>query len=183
MREEQATECYRQMFSAYGQQPTPERIALYVETVGDFAGPVLLEALRDAMREAGEYPPGPGTVRRHALAVAKLRPGDPVEHPPGDPFPRLGPGAAPLGELFSGLERRVERNYQRVIARAREIVRERRLPASLDARLWSLGEAERELNFADTPCRCFPPCGPEFRVSLANQRRLAGIRCGAIAGG
>ena len=169
------------MFSAYGQQPTPERIALYVETVGDFAAPVLLEALRDAMREAGEYPPGPGTVRRHALAVAKLRPGDPVELPAGDHFPRLGPGKAPLGALFDGLEGRVERNYRRVIERAREIVRERKLPASLDARLWSLGEAERELKFVESPCRCEPRrCGPEFWVSLANQRRLAGIRCGAL---
>lgn len=168
------------MFDAYGQTPTPSRIDSYLEVVGGLPLDALAEGMRDAMREAGEYPPGPGTVRRHALAVGRMRPGDPVETPRDTSAPRIGPGDAPLGALFDGFERRVERSYRRVIERAREIVRERRLPVNLDSRLWSLGEAEAELNFIESPCRCDPRCGPSFWLSLAAQRRAAGIRCGAI---
>lgn len=168
------------MFDAYGQTPTPSRVDAYLEVVGGVPLEALEPAIRDAMREAGDYPPGPGTIRRHALATAQMRPGDPEPHHAGDTFPRIGPGDAPIGALFSGLERRVERNYQRVIARAREIVRERRLPASLDARIWSLGEAERELGWIDTPCACWPRCGPELDRRLEVQRHAAGVRCGAV---
>jgi hypothetical protein len=172
------------MFAVYGQQATAERIALYADTVGEhFAVPVLLDGIRDAMREAGDFPPGPGTVRRCVLAAAKMRPGDPVQLPePRDNTPRLGPGAQPTGALFSRMERRVERSYQRVIERAKEIVAERKLPITLDSRLWSLGEAERELNFIESsPCRCSTPCSrKQLDVSLERVRHAAGVRCGAI---
>lgn len=172
------------MFDSYGQVPTPSRLDTYADVLGNMPLGALAEGIRDAMREVGDYPPGPGTIRRHALAVAKMRPGDPVELPaPVDNFPRLGPGTAPVGALFSGLERRVERSYQRVMARAREIASERSLPWTLDVRLWALGEAEADLNFVESsPCRCATPCSKgELERSLTEQRRLAGLRCGAIA--
>lgn len=155
--ESQTTALLRQMFVTYGQQATPERIAMYHETIGPNASPSHLEeAIRDAMRESSDYPPGPGTIRRHLLAVARLRPGDPIEMP-REVGPRIGAGAAPVGALFSGLERRVERSYQPVIARSREVRAERGLPDTLDARLYSLGVAERDVSFVDHPhaaCQC-----------------------------
>lgn len=169
------------MFDSYGQVATPSRIDSYLDVIGNVPLDALEGGLRDAMREVGDYPPGPGTVRRHALAVGRLRPGDPVELPPEIEHPRIGPGDAPIGALFSGLERRVERSYQRVIARAREIAAERRLPWTLDVRIWALGEAERDLHFVESsPCRCVTPCDKRsLERSLAEQRRLAGLRSGA----
>lgn len=165
------------MFSAYGQAATPERIAIYAETIGDAAPHHLAEALRDAMREVGDYPPGPGTIRRHILAIRRERPGDPMPIAPPPDAPRIGPGTAPAGALFSGLEGRVERSYQRVIERARAIRAELALPDTLDARLYSLGAAEAELHYVEPrgSCRCFPRCGEDF------ERRLSAARLEAAA--
>jgi len=150
MDEAQTIETFRQMFASYGLTATPERCALYAETVGEFTAEQLRAGIRDAMREVREFPPGPGTVRRCVLAVARMRPGDPVEMPL-DLGPRLGPGASPAAALVSGLERRVCHTYAEVVARAAVIRAARRLPDTLDARLWSLGEAEVELGYVDTP--------------------------------
>lgn len=168
-----------QMFDSYGQTPTGSRIASYIEVVGHLPIEALREGIRDAQREVGDYPPGPGTIRRHTLAVARMRPGDPSPlFAAPNTTPRLGSGS--VGDVMAGLEGRVERNYRRVIERAKEIQRERRLPASLDSRLWSLGEAERELDFREAACACQPRCRADFWASLEEQRRQAGVRCGAI---
>jgi hypothetical protein len=166
------------MFASYGQSPTPERVALYAETVGNLPMSAVETGIRDAMREVGEFPPGPGTVRRCALAAARMRPGDPVELPREGGF-RLGAGAQPVGALLSGLERRVAPNYRNVIDRARELRHEHHLPPTLDARLWSLGEAERELGYREPPhsCNCYPTrCGRQLEASLERVRAEAGER-------
>lgn len=166
------------MFDAYQQSATPSRIDTYLDVIGDLPVRVIEEAIREAMRTADGFPPGPGTIRRQALAIAGMRPGDPVEMP-RDVGPRIGPGAAPAGSLLSGIEARVERNYARVIARSREIRSERKLPDSLDARLYSLGVAESELHYADSPyaCRCAPRCDMgALDRSLAEQRENAEAR-------
>jgi hypothetical protein len=160
------------MFDAYGQVATPSRIDAYLEVVGGVPVAALREGMRDAMREAQDFPPGPGTVRRCSLAIAGMRPGDPMETPRELGF-RLGAGAQPMGALMSGLEARIERNYAKVIQRAKELRDERKLPATIGSRLWSLGEAERELGFREGPyaCQCWPNrCGPEHEIGLAKQR-------------
>lgn len=137
------------MFDSFGIEPTPSRIDMYLDTIGEHVPSEAFRlGLRDAMREAGDFPPGPGTVRRHCLANAGMRPGDPLETP-RENGPRVGAGAQPVGQLLSGIESRVSRNYARVVARAREIRTERALPDTLDARLYSLGVAESELHFID----------------------------------
>jgi hypothetical protein len=75
----------------------------------------------------------------------------------------------------------VSRDYATVITRARELRSGRKLPDTLDARLWSLGEAEREVGYREAPyaCQCVDhlgrrkPCGPGFEASLALIRREA----------
>lgn len=169
----QALELLRQMFVTYGQEPKPERVAMYVETLGPCSASHLGEAIRDAMRETpGNFAPGPGTVMQHLRAIRRTRAGDPqLPETPRDTGPRLGAGD-PTPALFSGIEARVERNYANVIRRAAEIRAQHALPETLDARLWSLGKAEIELGWRDQPyaCRCNPPCGTRLDRDLKQQR-------------
>lgn len=174
------------MFDAYGQVPSPSRIDIYLEVVGNLPIASFTEGIRDAMRESTDFPPGPGTVRRCVLASANMRPGDPpLPELPHEAGPRIGAGDS-LPALVSGLERRVERNYANVIRRAAEIRVERKLSDTLDARLWSLGQAESETGYREGQydCRCVDrqgrcrKCGPNFEASIAQQRANAGRRLG-----
>jgi hypothetical protein len=170
------------MFDAYGQVATPSRIDAYLEVVGNVPMPALREGVRDAMRESKDFPPGPGTIRRCALASAGMRPGDPMEMP-RDAGPRIGAGD-PVPALISGIERRVARDYATVFQRASQIRTELKLPDTLDARLWSLGRAEVDTDYHEPPyaCQCVDgngnrkPCGPAFAASLDRTRREAGER-------
>ena len=69
------------MFDAYGQAPSPSRIDVYLDVIGNYQGEPLREGIRDAMREAGDFPPGPGTVRRCAIAAFRTARPDPVPSP------------------------------------------------------------------------------------------------------
>lgn len=171
---EQRSELIRQMFLTYGVEPTTTRVALYVDLLDESTDTQLADAIRDAMRETPtEYPPGPGTVLRHLRAVMRSRPGDPPS--PADTSKRLGSGKPlPLLPLFDGLAKRVEHNYSRVVKRAREIREERKLPATMAAQLWSLGEAEHELNYID------PVRNDALERSLAAHRIEAGKKIGVL---
>lgn len=59
------------MFDSYGQVASPSRIDSYMEVIGDhFSTDALRVGIADAMREAADFPPGPGTVYRAVRAVA-----------------------------------------------------------------------------------------------------------------
>lgn len=90
------------MFDAYGQSPTPSRLETYCDVIGEhLPTSAVLVGIRDAMREAGDYPPGPGSVRKAALAAARLRAGDPP--PPIDLPQEAGrrDGWRPLAALLT----------------------------------------------------------------------------------
>lgn len=53
------------MFDSYGQVASPSRIDSYLEVIGDhFSIEMLRAGIVDAMRDAADFPPGPGTVFR-----------------------------------------------------------------------------------------------------------------------
>jgi len=71
------------MFDAYGQTANPSRIDSYLDVIGEFPLWALQHGIREAMREAGDFPPGPGTVRRcckvEARAIHPTEPYSPRE--------------------------------------------------------------------------------------------------------
>jgi hypothetical protein len=61
------------MFDSYGQVASPSRIDSYLEVIGDhFSIEILRAGIVDAMRDAADFPPGPGNVFR-ACRAAVLR--------------------------------------------------------------------------------------------------------------
>lgn len=71
-REEQLAELVR-MFEAFGIEASGSRLDLYLEVLGDPAPDVLHDAVVRALREGGDFPPAPGVLHQHVLAIARLR--------------------------------------------------------------------------------------------------------------
>lgn len=137
----------RQMFAAYNQPCSPERLAMYVEVIGSPDPSALREAIRDAMAESGEFAPGPGTVKRHLRAVTRTRPGDP-ESPPGgrqSDGQRGLPAGQAIGRIMAGAARRTQ-GMVPVFRRAREIRAAGLVPPDLWGRFASEVMAELELD-------------------------------------
>lgn len=151
------------MFDAYGQTPTPSRLEMYLETIGPCSPSQLAEGTRHAMREATDYPPGPGTVARCVRAIARNRAGDPIESHQ-DPYHRSGQIAAPAatGALMDGFARRTP-GMQAIFKRAREIRAAGLVPADLWGRFASEVMAELEID-------PHAEVSPEMRRCMAHAR-------------
>ena len=145
MQTEQVVMLLRQMFGAYNQPCSPERLAMYVEVIGEPDPAALREAIRDAMRESGDFAPGPGTVKRHLAAVTRTRPGDPQQTYPV--APRVGQIAAGAitGALVANAAARTP-GMQAIFKRAREIRAAGLVPPDLWGRFASEVMAELEAN-------------------------------------
>lgn len=62
------------MFDAYQQVATPSRIDTYLDVIGaHIPAEAVCEGIRDAMRECEHFPPGPGPIRRAALACWRVQ--------------------------------------------------------------------------------------------------------------
>lgn len=135
------------MFDAYGQTPTTSRLEMYDETIPPCSPSQLAEGIRDAMREAQDFPPGPGTLTRCVRAVARTRPGDPTGdwRFAGQRNERTIPAAQSAGALLAGAAARTP-GMARIFARAREIRAAGVVPPDLWGRFASEVIAELEFD-------------------------------------
>jgi hypothetical protein len=135
------------MFEAYGQTPTPSRIEMYLETIPPCSLSQFTEGIRDAMREAQDFPPGPGTITRCVRAVARTRPGDPTGDwsLAGPRAERALPAGRPVAQILAGAAARTP-SMARVFARAREIRAAGLVPPDLWGRFASEVMAELEID-------------------------------------
>lgn len=62
------------MFEAFGIEPSASRLDLYLEVLGTVDADTLHDAVIDALREGGDFPPSPGALRKHVDANRRARP-------------------------------------------------------------------------------------------------------------
>lgn len=71
-RSAQHTELTR-MFEAFGIEPSGSRLDLYLEVLGDPDPETLHDAVVQAIREGGDFPPSAGVLHQNVLAVQRSR--------------------------------------------------------------------------------------------------------------
>lgn len=120
---------------------------MYAEVIGTPDPQSLETAIRDAMREASDYAPGPGTIYRHLRAVTRTRPGDPTGDwsLAGQRAERALPAGQPVAQILAGAAARTP-SMARVFARAREIRAAGLVPPDLWGRFASEVMAEMEID-------------------------------------
>jgi hypothetical protein len=91
----------RQMITTYGQEATEDRLRGYLEVVAEIPVPSLARAIKSAMRNARDYPPGPGEIVA-AWDWQAAHPAPSAERI--DPGRRIGPGEM-RAQLGSGIDR------------------------------------------------------------------------------
>jgi len=115
---EQRAEMIRQMLQTYGAEINPDRIKGYLTVLYSIPAPALATAIRSAMENADDYPPGPGQIldsyrwqAQPAFALA----------PPLDSSRQLGAGEArhQIASVIDDL--RLEPSLQQLVRRAKEI--------------------------------------------------------------
>ncbi len=145
--ENHMTAALRQMFAAYNQPCPPERLAMYAEVLGTPEPEALEEAIRYAMRESGDFAPGPGTIHRNLRAVTRSRPGDPVGdwQFAGQRNERALPSGQAAAQLMDGLARRTP-SMTEVFKRAKEIRAAGLVPPDIWGRFASEVMAELEMD-------------------------------------
>jgi len=99
------------------------------------------------MREAQDFPPGPGTLTRCVRAVARTRRGDPTGDWSfaGERAERAIPAGRPVAQIMSGVAARTP-GMARIFARAREIRAAGLVPPDLWGRFASEVMAELEID-------------------------------------
>lgn len=77
-REHQLVELVR-MFEAFGIEPSASRIDIYLEVLGDPDPMLLHDAVVQAIRDGGDFPPAAGVLHQHLEALRRARrPAGPV---------------------------------------------------------------------------------------------------------